>query len=95
MSSLFAWPTLQTVLQKYRVILFSNYIIAERLSAGQKSRRVGLDLALSFYVCLYVCMYTYVLPVSHVSALSCTCACMYVSMTYVHIRIIMRTWVHV
>ena len=31
--------------------------------------------------------YTYVLPVSHVSAHSCTCACTYVSMTYVRIHI--------
>ena len=36
---------------------------------------------------MYVCMYTYVLQVSHVSARSCTCACTYVSMTYLRIRI--------
>ena len=47
------------------------------------------------YVCMYVCMYTYVLLVSHVSARSCTCACTYVSMTYVRICICARTWVHV
>ena len=45
------------------------------------------------YVCMYVCMNTYVLPVSHVSAHSCTCACTYVSMMYVRMHIIMRTWV--
>ena len=32
-------------------------------------------------------MYTYVLAVSHVSARSCTCACTYVSMTYICISI--------
>ena len=37
---------------------------------------------------MYVCMYTYVLPVSHVSTRSCTCAYTYVIMTYV--RIIMH-----
>ena len=31
-------------------------------------------------------MYTYILPVSHVSARLCTCACMYARMTYERIR---------
>ena len=36
---------------------------------------------------MYVCMYTYILPVSHVSARLCTCTSTYTRMTYERIRI--------
>ena len=42
-----------------------NVLLPSALARGIQSRRVGFDLALIEY--------TYVLPVSHVSARSCTC----------------------
>ena len=76
--------------------------IAERLNARHIIAMCGLQSCLEFlymYVCTYICMYTYILPVSHVScAWASTCMYMYMAVgarTYVHTYVSMMYIVYI